>query len=61
MRSFIYYNINRNIKPRRTRWAAYVARIGKTGMHTGFLVEKPKGRSLGRPKRRRGDIIKIDL
>jgi len=47
---------------RRMRWAGNVARVGKDrGVHM-VLVGKPKGkRSLGRPRRRREDNIKIDL
>ena len=50
------------VKSRRMRWAGHVARMGEgRGMHR-VLVEKPEGkRTLGRPRRRWEDNIKIDL
>ena len=44
------------------RWAGHVARMGKDrGVHR-VLVGKPEGkRSLGRPRRRWEDNIKMDL
>ena len=55
-------NIARVIKSRRMRWAGHVARIGeKRGVYR-VLVGKPEGkRPLGRPMRRLGDNIKMDL
>ena len=50
------------VKSRRMRWAGHVARMGEgRGMHR-VLVEKPEGkRTLGRPRRRWEDNIKMDL
>jgi hypothetical protein len=46
----------------RMRWATHVARIGERGGVYRVLVGKLKGKiSLGRPRRRRDDIIKMDL
>jgi hypothetical protein len=55
-------NIVRVIKPRRMRWAGHVARMGvRRGVHRVF-VGKPEGkRSLGIPRRRWKDNIKMDL
>jgi hypothetical protein len=46
----------------RWRWVGHVARIGEgTGVHRA-LVGKPEGRrQSGRPRRKREDIIKMDL
>jgi hypothetical protein len=50
------------IKSKRMRWAGYVARIGTRSMRIGYWWENPeRKRSLGRPKRRWMDNIKIDL
>jgi hypothetical protein len=55
-------NIIRMIKSRRMRWAGHVARMGETRTAYSILVGKPKGnRSLGRPRRRWVDNIKMDL
>jgi hypothetical protein len=55
-------NIIRMIKSRRVRWAGHVARIWAKRNAYRILVGKPEGkRPLGRPRRRRGDTIKIDL
>jgi hypothetical protein len=55
-------NIIRMIKSRRTRRAGYVARMGDRRVAQRGLVRKPEGkRSLGRPRCRREDNIKIDL
>ena len=44
------------------RWARHVARVGERGGLYGVLVGNPEGeRSLGRPKHRREDDIKMDL
>ena len=50
------------VKSRRMRWAGHVARMGEgRGMHR-VLVGKPEGkRPLGKPIRRWGDNIKMDL
>ena len=52
----------RVVKSRRMRWAGHVARMGEDrGVHR-VLVGKPEGkRSLGRPRRRWEDNIKMDL
>ena len=55
-------NIVRVIKSRRMRWAGHVACMEEgRGMHK-VLVGKPEGkRSLGRPRRRWENNIKMDL
>jgi len=55
-------NIVRVVKSRRMRWAGHVARMGEDrGVHR-VLVGKPGGkRSLGRPRRRWEDNIRMDL
>jgi len=52
----------RVVKSRRMRWAEHVARMGEDrGMHR-VLVGKSEGkRSLGRPRHRWEDNIKMDL
>jgi hypothetical protein len=55
-------NIIRVVKSRRLRWAGHVARM--EGMMNPFrvLVRKAEGkRPLGRPRRRLGDNIRMDL
>jgi hypothetical protein len=55
-------NIIRVIKSRRMRWAGQVARMGEKRGAYRILVGKPEGRqSLGRPRRRWEDNIKMDL
>jgi len=55
-------NIVRVIKSRRMRWAGNVARIGEERGVYRVLVGKPEGRkSLGRPRRRWVDNIRIDF
>jgi hypothetical protein len=55
-------NIVRVIKPRRMRWAGHVARMGEGRGVYRVLVGRPEGkRSLGRPRRRWEDNIKMDL
>jgi hypothetical protein len=55
-------NIIRVIKSRRLRWAGHVARMGERRGAYRVLVGKPEGwRTLGRPRRRWEDNIKIDL
>jgi len=50
------------IKSRRMKWAGYVARMGEERGVYRFLVGKPEGkRSLGRPRRRWVDNIRMDL
>jgi hypothetical protein len=50
------------IKPRRMKWADHVARVVKKSFAYRVLVGKPEGkRSLGRPRRRWEDGIKMDL
>jgi hypothetical protein len=55
-------DIIRQIKSRRMRWAGHVARMGEGRNVYRVLVGKPEGRRpLGRPRRRWGDGIKMDL
>jgi hypothetical protein len=55
-------DIIRQIKSRRMRWARHVARMGEERNVYRDLVGKPEGRkSLGRPRRRWEDGIKLDL
>ena len=55
-------NIVRVVKSRRMRWAGHVACMVEGGVVHRVLVGKPEGkRSLGRPKRRWEDYIKMDL
>ena len=55
-------NIVRVIKWRRMRWAGHVARMGEERGVYRILVEKLEGnRSLGRPRRRWVDNIRMDL
>jgi hypothetical protein len=43
-------SIMRMSKLRKMRWAGYVARMGRRGMHIGFWLESQEGKgSLGRP------------
>jgi hypothetical protein len=50
------------IKSRRMRWAGHAARIGEKRNAYRILVGKPEGkRSLGRPRCRWVDNIRIDL
>jgi len=50
------------IKSRRMRWAGHVARMGDRRGVFRVLVGKPDGkRSLGRPRHRGNDNIKMDL
>jgi hypothetical protein len=55
-------NIVRVVKSRRMRWAGHVAPMGEERVVHRVLVGKPEGkRSLGRPRRRLEDNIKMDL
>jgi hypothetical protein len=55
-------NIIPVIKSRRMRWAGHVALMGHGRGAYRVLVERPEGRrSLGRPRRRWEDNIKMDL
>jgi len=55
-------NIVRVIKSRRMRWAGNVARMGEERVVYRVLVGKPEGKSsLGRPRRRWVDNIRLDL
>jgi hypothetical protein len=55
-------NIIRMIKSRKMRWAGYVARMREKRNACRILVGKPEGkRSLGRPRCRWMDNIKVDL
>jgi hypothetical protein len=50
------------IKSRRMRWAGHVARMGeKRNAYRTFVGNSEGRRSLGRPRRRWVDNIKIDL
>ena len=52
----------RVIKSRRMRWAGHVARMGEGKVVYRVLVGKPEGkRSLGRPRRRWEDNMKMNL
>jgi hypothetical protein len=52
----------RHIKPRRMRWAGYVARMGEEGKVYKVLAGKSKGkRPLGRPRHRWENRIKMDF
>ena len=55
-------NIVRVVKSRRMKWAGHVARMGEDrGVHS-VLVGKPEGKSsLGRPRRRWEDNMKMDI
>jgi hypothetical protein len=54
-------SIIRMIKSRRMRWAGHVARMDEKWNAKRILVGKPEGkRSLGRPRRRWVDNIKMD-
>jgi hypothetical protein len=55
-------NIVRVIKSRRLSWAGHVARMGEGRGVYKVLVGRPEGkRSLGRPRRRWEDNIKMDV
>jgi hypothetical protein len=55
-------DIIRQVKSRRMRWAGHVARMGEERKVYKVLVGKPEGRRpLGRPRRRWGDGIRMDL
>jgi hypothetical protein len=55
-------NIVRVIKSSRVRWARHVARMGEGRGVYRVLVGRPEGkRSLGRPRLRWEDNIKMDL
>ncbi|KAJ4446570.1 hypothetical protein ANN_13267 [Periplaneta americana] len=55
-------DIIRNIKSRRLRWAEHVACMGESRNAYRVLVGRPEGkRSLGKPRRRWEDNIKMDL
>jgi hypothetical protein len=66
MRNFIIFysspDIIRQVKSRRMRWAGHVARIGEESKVYKVLVGKPeRKRSLGRPRRRWEDGIRMDF
>jgi hypothetical protein len=55
-------NIVRVIKSRRMRWVGHVARMGEGRGVYRVLIGRPEGkRTLGRPRRRWEDNIKMDL
>jgi hypothetical protein len=54
-------NVLRVVKSRRMRWAGHVARVGERRGSYRFLVEKlAVKRSLGKPRRRWENTIKMD-
>jgi hypothetical protein len=55
-------DIIRQIKSRKMKWAGHVTRMGEKRKMYRVLMGKPEGkRPLGRPRRRRGDGIRMDL
>jgi hypothetical protein len=55
-------SVNRMLKSRRMRWAGHVAHMGEKRNAYRILVGKPEGkRSLGKPRHRWVDDIKMDL
>jgi hypothetical protein len=55
-------SVIRVIKSRRMRWAGHVARMGgKMNAYRTFVGKREGKRPLGRPRRRWGDNIKMDL
>jgi len=55
-------NIVRVVKSRQMRWAGHVVRMGEDRGVQRVLLGKPEGKSsLGRPRRRWEDNIKMDL
>jgi hypothetical protein len=55
-------HIIRHIKSRRMRWAGHVVRMGEERKMYRVLGGKPEGRrSIGRPKRRWEDGIRMNL
>jgi hypothetical protein len=55
-------SIIRIIKSRRMRWAGHVARMGEKRKSYRLLVGKPDGKkTLGRPRRKWVDNIKMNL
>jgi hypothetical protein len=55
-------DIIRQVKSRRMMWAGHVARMGDERKVYKVLVGKPEGkRTLGRPRRRWDDGIRMDL
>jgi hypothetical protein len=43
------------------RWARYVARRDRRGIHVGYWWESQKEKPIGRPRRRWVDNIKMDV
>jgi hypothetical protein len=55
-------SIIRIIKSRRMMWAGHAAQMGEKINAYRLLVRNPEGKkSLGRPRRRRADTIRMDL
>jgi len=55
-------NIIPVMESRRMRWAWHVAQLGRAAVYTEFWWKKTDGKkSLGRPRRRWKDDIKMDL
>ena len=65
MRNFIVCTVHlivRVVKSRRLKWTGHVARMMEGGSAFKILAGKPTGkRSLGRPRRRWEDNIRMDL
>ena len=56
------FNIIRNLKSRRLRWAGHMEHMEQSRNAYRVLVGKPESkRTLGRPRRRWEDNIKMDL
>jgi hypothetical protein len=53
-------DIIRQMKSRLMRWTGHVARMGEDRKANKVLLGKPEGRSLGRPRRRWEDGIRMD-
>ena len=62
MRKFVFYDIVRVIKSRRSSWAGHVSRMEEGRSAFYIYTGKPTGkRSLGRSRHRRKDNITNDL
>jgi hypothetical protein len=62
MKSFMICTLCQRIIMARIRWAGHVAQMGERTNAYRLLVGKPEGsRSLGRPRHRWADYIRMDL